>query len=149
MTLKTKILVSLVALVVAFASGRYSVQKPTIKTEIQQTEAVKQTEDKNTHTKTTKTEVKKPDGTDITTTVTDQVQDDDMTTHSTATTKIQQTVTPPKTGTLNISALAGFDIRKMTPAYGASVTKQILGPVSVGAFGLTNGVVGVSIGLSF
>jgi hypothetical protein len=48
---------------------------------------------------------------------------------------------------LSLSALAGTDLR--SPVYGAHVSKEILGPVSVGIFGLTNGTFGASIGLNF
>lgn len=53
---------------------------------------------------------------------------------------------------LNVSALAGYDFnssRLPTPVYGVAVTKQVLGSLTVGAFGLTNGTVGVSLGVNF
>lgn len=55
------------------------------------------------------------------------------------------------TDKVTISALAGINpfSGAQTPVYGASITKPILGPITVGAWGLNNGTVGVSIGLSF
>ncbi len=58
----------------------------------------------------------------------------------------------PAAKTINISALAGLDFSKplaLTPIYGISVSKQVLGPIAIGAFGLTNGVVGLSLGVTF
>lgn len=53
--------------------------------------------------------------------------------------------------TLNISALVANDFSKglLIPAYGVSVSKQVLGPITVGGFGLTNGTIGLSVGLNF
>ena len=106
---------------------------------------------KDTHTEDTITTVKTPDGTVKTVEKIDEIANVD----TTAVTAEQQTKTtdviPPKVNTLNVSALVGNDFSKGIgfPAYGVSVTKQILGPVTVGAFGLTTGVVGISIGLNF
>jgi len=54
--------------------------------------------------------------------------------------------------TWNVSALAGYDFSKpkdLVPIYGVSVSKQVLGPFTVGAYGLTNGIIGLSIGVTF
>jgi hypothetical protein len=53
--------------------------------------------------------------------------------------------------TINISALIGKDFHKsgFEPLYGVSVSKEFIGPVTIGAFGLTSSVVGVTIGLNF
>ena len=66
-------------------------------------------------------------------------------------TMLQQTTTPAKTQTLNLSVLAAVNPvnRDFAPVYGASLTKEFIGPVTIGAFGLTNGTLGVSIGLNF
>jgi len=58
----------------------------------------------------------------------------------------------PAAKTWNVSALAGYDFSKpkdLVPIYGVSVSKQVLGPWSIGAFGLTNGIIGLSIGVTF
>ncbi len=52
----------------------------------------------------------------------------------------------PKWG---ISALYGTSITHKVELYGTSVTYQILGPIEVGAWGLTNGSAGVSVGIRF
>jgi hypothetical protein len=59
-------------------------------------------------------------------------------------------VVVPPVKQYNISALVAIQPNTgLTPVYGVSVSKQVLGPATVGAFALTNGVVGVSIGVNF
>lgn len=136
MKTRYKILIGVIALIVAFAFGKYSAHPGTktvdvvhYKTKIQ------------THTVTVV--VTKPNGTHQSTTTTDQTQYAD--THS----KSDVTVIKATNSSIKISALAGIDFSQRKIAYGAEVSKQILGPISVGAWGLTDGVIGVSIGISF
>lgn len=94
--------------------------------------------------KKTKTVVtKKPDGTTRTETTVTDVTDTKQ--------KVKDTVVAaPVSKKTSINALAGLDTtHNFTPVYGLSVTREVLGPVTVGAFGLTNGIVGVSFGVSF
>jgi len=51
----------------------------------------------------------------------------------------------------NVSALAVVDSSKglLVPLYGISVSKQIIGPLTAGVHGYTNGMVGVSLGFNF
>lgn len=78
---------------------------------------------------------------DTTTTVTD---------HSTKIESNSQTALVNKPLDWHVGALVGMDVHKgLIPIYGASLDRRILGPVTVGGFGLTNGTIGVSIGLSF
>lgn len=143
-SLKYKIIGGVIALLVAFASGRYSVNSPTIKTHETINTQTQVNQDKDTHKKVTIT--KKPDGTIITDisvdtdTKTDEKQNQNLT--------LDQTVTPPKKNTLNVSVLGGYDFGR-GPVYGGSVTKQIIGPITAGVFGLTNGTIGVTVGLDF
>lgn len=84
-----------------------------------------------------RTIVKNKDGSSTTTIVTDRE------------TKKKDVTSAPKPN-LNVSALAGVDVTsKFAPVYGVHVTKQVLGPVTVGAYGLTTGIVGVSLGVTF
>lgn len=149
MTTKNKIIFSLLALVATFAAGRYSNQvsyKKDTKTSI--------VEDKNTqkdtHEKTVTTVVEKPDG-EKQTTIT-QTKDVVATISDVKDTKSEtqvSKVTGNGTSKLTISALVGIDIHTKLPTYGASITKDVLGPVSIGVFGLTNGTAGISLGVSF
>lgn len=52
---------------------------------------------------------------------------------------------------IHISALAGLDLSLSAPRpiYGASISKDFIGPISIGAWGLTNGSAGVILGISF
>src|SRR3984957_1911312 len=110
---KTKVLVGVVIILVGFATGRYSAQKPDVRTVINQQQDIKQDIDKDTHKVTTIT--KTPDGKEVTQitedTVTDTKKDTDTTT------KIDQTITSSKS-LINISALAGLDTsRGFVPTY--------------------------------
>ena len=144
---KTKVILGAFSALFIFAAGRYSVQSPTIKT--------KESIDVNTDIKKAKdthkvtTIIKDPKtGEEITTITEDTKENTDKTKESV--TKIDQTITPPKTGTVNISALGAMDFGgTFKPAYGVSVSKEFIGPITVGAFGLTNGVIGLSLGLNF
>jgi hypothetical protein len=142
---KNQIIIVIVLIAASFAVGRYSARAN--KTVVQTTQA-KTDEEKDTHTRTTITDTKKPDGTDTKVEIIDQVQNDD--TQSTATSQTQTTITS-KSSILNISVLGANDFHAglFAPTYGLSVTKEVLGPVTVGAFGLMNGTIGVSVGLNF
>lgn len=52
---------------------------------------------------------------------------------------------------INVSGLVGNDLSKrgVLPIYGVSINKEIIGPITIGAFGLTSGVIGLSVGLNF
>jgi hypothetical protein len=147
--LKYKTIISGGLLLAAFAAGRYSATPPpssvkeTTKTDTTVNEAT------NTHTKTTVTETKKPDGTDVTVTVTDQVANNIINEKQNSNSSLQQTVSSKSK--FNISVLGANDFSRglMIPTYGLSVSKEIVGPVTVGAFGLMNGTVGISVGLDF
>lgn len=139
MSTKYKVIISIVVVLVAFAFGRYSAPKvPDSHTVTDTTKEV----NKDTHKTTVVT--KTPDGKEVTTIV------EDTTTKSDSDTKKDQTITAPKTSLINISALAGLDTgRGFVPTYGISASKELIGPVTVGAFGLTNGTIGLSIGVNF
>jgi len=145
--LKTKVIISILVLAAVFAAGRYSVSSIDTKSK----EVVKTDTQKDTtqDTKKTTTIEKTPDGKEITT-----IQEETVINAHTSTDKTDQSSTSVIANarkTLNISGLASLDLstRSVMPVYGASISKEILGPVTVGVFGLTNGVIGVSIGLDF
>lgn len=149
MTLKTKVLIAVVALLAAFTTGRYSVQVPEVKTVVD-TNMTKDSElNKDTHKDTVSVTIKSPDGTMKTTIHTVQDTDVKKQVDTTIAQHIEQTVTPPKLNTLNVSAIAGIDFRTYQPVYGASITKEFIGPVTIGFVGLTNGVLGATVGLNF
>lgn len=90
-----------------------------------------------THTRTVT--VKSPDGTTKTETTTDTNTDS----------KTQVKIKANKT--VNVSGLVANDFSNSIPKilYGVIVTKQLIGPTTIGGFALTNGVVGVSLGWGF
>lgn len=151
MSTKYKVIIAALALLVSFAAGRYTVATVT-KTETAAKDVNHSVSDadKDVHKVTTVTEQVKPDGTKQITTktvedshATKQIDDSDV---KTSDTKTEVTRGASK---INLSALAGIDFNTKSAVYGASVTKDLLGPINTGAWGLTNGTVGVSIGLSF
>ena len=151
MTTKVKIAIAFIVVVAAFATGRYSVSQTTTTTK----ETVKQddkiNENQDTHVLTTTTTEKDPTGVEKTTTTTTsdtvlkETQDD------TTNTNIQQTITVAAHKKVNVSILVGSNTSNLLqpPNYGASVTAEVLGPVTVGVFGLNNGTLGASLGLDF
>lgn len=152
LTPSRKILLGIVALVTAFAFGRYTVSvKPNVTT-ITATKSASQTvADKDTHTQTQIVEVKEPTGeVKTTTTITkDTVSVVDKTRN--VETQATETVSQSTRKTLNVAALVGMDVvhHLGTPVYGVSVSKELIGPVTVGVFGMSNSLVGISVSLNF
>lgn len=153
MPTKTKAIIAAVALLVAFAAGRWLAPTKVV-TEIKTVEIERKEtdEEKKKHQTIIITETKNPDGT--VTKVTKIVNNSDTTKHETDDkTKSSDTV---KTVTyassrFHLAALGGMDFNPSvpTPVYGAYLSKDILGPISAGVWGLTNKSFGVSLGLSF
>jgi hypothetical protein len=148
---KTQLIVLGVSCLICFASGRFLAGKAEVKTEQQITENKTVDQDRDTHTHTVTVTTKAKDGaTQIT-----QTQDSDTIDIKDIKANIQEDTKtdtiPPKTNLTNVSALVSnnFSNGLFSPAYGVSVTHQIFGPFTVGAFGLNSGVVGVSIGVNF
>lgn len=147
MSNKVKIIVGVVVLATVFAFGRWSAPVK-IKTETKIVEVDKKVDDinKKEHKKTVI--VHKPDGT-IITTITD---DTDTHKHETDTSSTVSDTTKEvvrRSSTLTVSALTGLSLNGYTPIYGAHVTKQIIGPLALGVWGLSSRELGVSVGLSF
>lgn len=142
MSTKIKVLIAVVALAAVFAAGRYSVKSTKTTETVQIDEKKKEDIKTDTHTVI----VKNPDGT--TTTTIDSHTD----THRTDTTKtIDQVVQETnKRKTLQVAVLTAYNFN--SPAgldYGLSVSKEVLGPITVGAWGMKSGVVGLSVGMNF
>lgn len=99
---------------------------------------------KNNNVDTHITRTKKPDGTVITI-----ISKEDKSTTQTSVHKDSTTTVTREHDSLMIRALIAGDIRSGTISYGLGIDKKVLGPFYIGAFGLTSGVIGTSIGLSF
>lgn len=156
MQTKYKIIIAVAALLTAFASGRWL--SPTkVVTEVKTVEVEKKSTqtnvDENKHKKTETKEVVKPDGTKETTTTI--VEDDSNKTHTSekniASSKTDTTKEVSRsTSRLTLSALGGVKLPG-TPevVYGGMIQRDVLGPVGIGVWGLNNGTVGATVGLSF
>lgn len=145
--LKTLVISVVVALLLGLGIGRYSNrQAPNVTTNIDKTKVTDVKTDINTHKVTTVTET--PKGDKVTTITEDTKAETKRDT--TSDTKVAQSVVAPKSSIINISGLVALDTsRGFVPVYGISANKELIGPVTVGAFGLTNGVIGLSIGINF
>lgn len=136
------VITGVVLAAVSFAVGRYTAGGPEVKTTVKTAKEV----EKDKNVKKTVTTVKLPDGTVKIVEVTD-------TNVSTKTKESSSSkVEVKKASKLNISALIALDTSKrlvLQPIYGISVSKEVLGPITAGVFGLTNGTVGLSIGINF
>lgn len=160
MSTKSKIVTTIIVLVVTFAFGRYTTPVKVV-TKVETVEVEKKTSNTDTdsdahkHKETTTTKVTRPDGT--TETTTKSVED---TTHDQKTSQqVVDNTTVDKTsskevikdsGRLNLSILAGVKAGAWTdpPVYGGSINKNLIGPITIGLWGLTNGTVGGSLGVS-
>lgn len=159
---KTIVIISAVMLTTAFAFGRWSAPEK-VKIETKVVEVEKKTEssqsdiDRNRRRETTETEVTRPDGTTektkktIEETETHKETNRKDTTSTSTTTEASKEVTVG-TAKVTVSALVGIELAPGTRPpvwYGGSISKPILGPVTVGVWYLTAPAAGFSLGLTF
>lgn len=142
--LKFKVIIYVVALALTFGIGRYTAPGSETKSQT----ITQEKEKEKTHTQATTTTIKTPDGTEKTVTVTDVVATSTTVKSENNTT---QTVLRAEHKTLNVSLMAGYDIRDVgaAPRYGLTVTKEILDPLTIGIWGISNSTVGLSVGINF
>lgn len=136
------------SLILASAVYYFSPSKIVTVTKTEIKEVVKEVQASNTHTKTVVRTHR--DGTQTTVTVADNSTN--TVTDSNTETKIEtsKTIERAQDG-VTIAALAGVDTSNLSKGfvYGASVSKPILGPISLGAWFLTSGTIGMSVGIKF
>lgn len=148
MTNQSKIIIAALALAIAFSVGRFTaVGTKTDVLDVKTTE--KEKEKKSVHTITKTTIVKQPDGATTTTIVADTKAETKEVDQKTSNLHQEVVSTPgPKT---NISLLGSYNIisPEKVPAVGLLVSREVIGPVTAGVFGLNNGTVGISIGINF
>lgn len=153
MTINYKYVAAGVAILASFAFGRYSVK--TVTTQVVQTQKtdIKVNQDSKVDDNKTTTITVKPDGTK-TTVITDNKKTDTKTDSNT------QSVTDTKSTTTSgsnsggssfiLSASAGIDITSPSHlVYGLEASNKLIGPIRIGVFGMTNGLLGASLGLQF
>lgn len=148
--MKTKIILIVLALLASYGFGRWSAPE-----KIKTTDTTKTDVNRDKHKKTTITETEKPDGTkEKKTTITEDTE---------TTKKVDNEKTSEITrasAKVTISALAGTGINlqpggpTLTPVFGLSMSKPILGPITVGVWGIGvygfgGGAAGASVGLTF
>ncbi len=156
MTTKYKILTVSIALVGAFAAGRWAApEKVRIETKTVEVEKTKTDTDRDKHKSTTVTETTKPDGTKTTVT---QTTEDTKTDRKTVTVddKTSDTVKEATRGTskVTVAGLMGVRLDQLGKAatpfvYGLSVSKPIIGPIAVELWGLSDLSTGVGLGFTF
>lgn len=132
-----------VALILTFALGRYSVETPKT-SEVSHAETQK---DKNTEVERTTTIVKRPGG-DETTTVVErrrQVVREETKEHTTK----ETSGSTSNHRRWSVGVLGAFDFPRGTPVYGLSIQKEVLGPITAGVWGLNSGTIGISLGVNF
>lgn len=148
-----------VALLVSFASGRFLVpEKVKIEKQIVEVEKkslVKDTDsERNKHKETVVTEKINSDGSKETTThVIEETQASkkENESNSSESAKDQRETKEVERGSskTTVGFMAGTSFTSPQVIYGVSVYRGVLGPIGIGVWGLTNGIVGASIGISF
>lgn len=137
-------LIGISAILVSFACGYYikpdKVVTKTVTVEVVKTET-------DTKDRTIVVEVINKDGSK---TITTKKDIDTNVKEMAKTNSNSQTLSVKRSSSLLVSVLGGVDITKPTGIIvGAHVSKQLLGPVHIGLFGLSSGVLGASVGLQF
>lgn len=164
---KTLGLVSVGIFAFGLLLGRYSVPEQVKKesqtvTQTQSNQAQKaQTDsDRDLHKQIVQTEVIKPDGTKVIVTKTSEeahsdrkAKVDTVTAESAHSESKQTSEVTRGSSKVTVSFMAGpsFSLTNgLGPlVYGGSITKPVLGPITVGVWGLSNGTGGVSLGFTF
>lgn len=135
--------------IVGYVCGRYAQPEKVITKTV---EVEKKVEDKKSETekhKTTKTvEVTQPDGGKTVTTVVEEDTNKHSDKNSTTDTTKNTTVETTRGADITLSLLGGLNFPN-TPVYGLSFTKPVLGPITLGVWGLSDKTLGASIGLTF
>jgi len=119
-----------------YAFGRWGHPVKIVETKTVQVEVER--EDK---TKVFKIETVKPDGTKITKT---RTRKDVGTATRSRTEAAKTTVYPGRVSVFIIGARSGLQ-----PVYGGGISAPVLGPIRAGGFGLSNGTLGLTLGLDF
>lgn len=159
MTTKTKLAIAAVALLSAYAFGRWSAPEK-VRTETKTVIVEKKVEDTNKNAvkkrkkKTVIVETTAPDGTKTkTTTIADDTTSDTETksheSDDTSVTKDKTKEVTYATAKVTLSAIGGLRPGSPLPVYGGLISKPVLGPVTLSAWFLNDRTVGTGIGLTF
>lgn len=136
MAVKTTVLIGLISLLVGLAAGRYSLPAKVVTKTVTVAQTDRQSTDRSTITH-------KSDGTVV-------IQRNVVTATEKHETGESSKSVEHYTAKWTVSGLVGIQpLNAKTPAYGAGVDYRVLGPIEVGAWGLSDGTVGLRLGLSF
>lgn len=151
MSIKVKILISILVIGTSYAFGRYTAPEKIKTIEVEKKVDTSKTDaEKNVHKKTTVTKTTKPDGTvtEVTEITDESVISKKKTTTDTVTDSKSTEITK-SSGILTIEGMVSLDVKQGSVWYGAHISRNLLGPIRIGAFGLTSGTAGVTVGLDF
>ncbi len=140
------IAVGLILMAVAFTGGRYSAEDNPSETTIDKTEESRTETERNKHRETTTVKIKRPDGTETSTTTIIEDSNTASKKEKESRTQVEQVV-EAKGNKINVALLGAYQSEKLV--YGLSVTKEVIGLVTAGIFGLNSGTIGLSIGVNF
>lgn len=169
--LKKYVVAIAASMLIGYAFGRWTTptkieikkEVVTVEKKVLDTEELKRIEsERNKKLRTITVEIKRPDGTiekttrHVESTTTNRTSNNQITikeeTQVETRTTESKVVENKKTG-VTISAMSGIDVTNISvplkPIYGGHVQKNVFGPIGVGAFGMSNGVCGFSLDLSF
>lgn len=157
MSNRNKFVIIITVLIVTFAVGRYTAPEK-VKIETRTVEVEKKQKsvdiDRDRNKKTTTKTIIKPDGTKVITSVTEDNTATNIKSKSNSEAiKASETVKEviKSSSKTHLSALAGINPFKLDngPDFGASASRTILGPISIGLFGFKSGMCGGSVGVEF
>ncbi len=140
-SLKDFLVVAVCCLGVGYAFGVYYAQPPSTKDAVKTD--VQSQKDTEIHSITVTEE--EPSGAKKTTTTTDTASVSSRISAET----VKSSTTASPNPTYHASILYGYDVSNRKSTYGLSIDRRLLGPVSIGVWGLTNNTLGVSLGVSF
>jgi hypothetical protein len=151
MSIKAKVLLSFLVILVSAAVGRFTAPEKIKTVEVEkQTNSAKDDSEKDIHKKVVETKVTGPNGvvTDTTVTTDDSVLSN-KSTDTSVTTDDKSKEIVRNSGVLRVQALIGTPLTNPTLTYGASISRNLIGPINIGVFGLSSSMVGGSIGIDF
>lgn len=151
METKYKVLIGVAVVATSFAAGRYTVpEKVRVETKVVEVEKKVKDTEKNKSKKTVIVKKEKPDGEkEVTTTITENTNSSSVTATDKKTDSDSTSEKTRAASKLTIAPMIGFNVQTGQPVWGASVSRDLFGPVNMGLWGLSNGTCGVSIGISF
>ncbi len=151
MTNKVKALILLAVALGSYAFGRFSVPEKIKVIEVEKTVTKEKTDrKKEVNRKITKRKITRPDGTvEEISRIVDKSKDTTKKDSSITNDKTKESETAKSSSKLTVDVLTGVSFTQPSFVYGLSIGRDMVGPVRMGAWALTSGHIGLSLGLSF